>query len=55
MGTACTPNQALQAMVRAQGFLRPASVSIYKNKKFNVRQLKVHPLATLKNKNLFAR
>ena len=55
MGTACTPNQALQAMMRAQGFLRPASVSIYKDKKFNVRQLKVHPLATLKNKNLFAR
>ena len=55
MGTVCTPNQALQAMMRAQGFLRPASVSIYKDKKFNVRQLKVHPLATLKNKNLFAR
>ena len=55
MGTARTPNQALQAMVLAQGFLRPASVSIYTDKKFNVRQLKVHPLATLKNKNLFAR
>ena len=42
--------QPSSAMVLLLGFLRPASVSIYKNKKFNVRQLKVHPLATLKNK-----
>ena len=42
-------------MVLPLGFLRPVSISIYKDKKVNVRQLKVHPLARLKKKNLFAR